>query len=250
MPPLVYETVAWLRFYTGLPIPALPGESEAVSAPDLASTARAVPLAGAVLGWIGGLMLLLAWLLGATPFVAAAIALLALVALTAGRSERALADAVEKLAGGARWFGTAAFGYGIFAIVVAVLLRVGALDALTARGAVAASILLVGACSVSRAAAMGFALIRPEPGTTAPEDRTGLQWLAIFALGFVIVTVFPTYGLIATIAGLAAAIGAASLVTAFVPRGNGGAGRTFTGTAELVSEIAFLVAVVGFARVA
>src|SRR5262249_58309589 len=58
MPPLVYETAAWLRFYTCLPIPPLPGESVADSAPDLATTAHAIPLAGALIGLIGELVCL------------------------------------------------------------------------------------------------------------------------------------------------------------------------------------------------
>jgi hypothetical protein len=60
--------------------------------------------------------------------------------------------------------------------------------------------------------------------------------------------VFPGFGLGATVAGFAAAIGAVALVTAFVARAPGEDDRTFTGTAALAAEIAFLVAVVAFAR--
>lgn len=244
MPPLVYETVAWLRYYTCAPIPALPGEGEAARA------VRAVPLAGAIIGGIGAIVLLLVWLVGAPDFVAAAIAVLALVVLTAGRSERALADTAEKLGGGElSSVGSGFIYYGVVAIVLTVLLRAGALDALVAVGAVAAGIALVGAGAVSRSAAVGFAILRPagEPADTG--EKHSLQWLAIFALGFGIVTVLPTYGVGATIAGLAAAIGAASLVTAFVPRAASDEDRTFTGTAEIAAEVAFLVAIVAFASV-
>ena len=65
-------------------------------------------------------------------------------------------------------------------------------------------------------------------------------------LGIGIVTVLPGFGVGATIAGIAAAIGAAALVTAFVPRAETEGGRLFTGTAELIAEIAFLIAVVAF----
>jgi adenosylcobinamide-GDP ribazoletransferase len=243
MPPLVYETVAWLRFYTCVPIPVLPGEGEAA-----VRAARAVPLAGAIIGWIGGIVLLLVWLVGAPDYVAAAAALFALAVLTAGRSEQALAATAEKLGSGdMSGAGSGFIYYGVIAIVLAVLLRVGALDALVALGAVAAGIALVGAGAVSRSAAVGFALLRPAGETADAGDKYSLQWLVIFALGFGIVTVLPTYGVGATIAGLAAAIGAASLVTAFVPRAASDEDRAFTGTAEIAAEVAFLVAIVAFA---
>jgi adenosylcobinamide-GDP ribazoletransferase len=270
MPPLVYETAAWLRFYTRLPIPALPGEGEAVSAPEPARTARAIPLAGAAIGWIAGMVLVIAWLLGANAFVAAALAVLAVIAVTDGRPERALAAAADSLrpahdpapphpgglsaiseklhlhhAHGVPLGGLA--GYGGIAVALAVLLRTGALESLTARSAVAAGFALVGAGAAARAAAAGFALMRPADGTATSDEGNGLQWLALFGIGigFVTVTVLPGYGVGATIAALAAAAGGAALVSAFVPRDEGGA---FAGTAALVAEISFLLAIVAFAR--
>jgi adenosylcobinamide-GDP ribazoletransferase len=272
MPPLAYETVVWLRYYTRLPIPPLPGEADV--APDPAHNARAVPLAGAVIGWIAGMVLVIAWLLGAHPFVAAALALVALIAVTDGRPERALAAVAERLGGnkdgttthgglstiadklhlhhthGSSLLPVSVTSYGVIAIALATILRVGAIDALAVQAAVAAGFVLVGAGAVSRAAAVSFALIRPETGSVgeATTDQAALQWLVIFGFGFGIVTVLPGFGIGATIAGLAAGIGAAALVTAFVPRAPGDDGRVFTGTAEIVAEMAFLVAVVAFAR--
>ncbi|MEX0590253.1 MAG: adenosylcobinamide-GDP ribazoletransferase, partial [Xanthobacteraceae bacterium] len=213
MPPLVYDTVAWLRFYTLLPIPPLPGETDAAAAPDPARTAPAVPLAGAVIGWIGGMVLVVAWLLGAHHFVAAALALLALIAVTDGRPERALVAVVERSSGrqnteAAHQGGLAAIAeklhphhsqvgshpsaslgaYGVIAIVLAAILRVGAIDALTVHAAVAAGFVLVGAGAVSRAAAVSLALIRPEPGAADSDtpgiDQSALQSLVVFGLGF------------------------------------------------------------------
>lgn len=274
MPPLAYETVAWLRYYTRLPIPPLPGEADV--APDPARNARAVPLAGAVIGWIAGMVLVIAWLLGAHPFVAAALALVALIAVTDGRPERAIAAVAERLGGykdgttthhgglstiadklhlhhthGGSPLPVSVTIYGVIAIALATILRVGAIDALTVQAAVAAGFVLIGAAAVSRAAAISFALIRPDAGSVGGEattDQAALQWLVIFGLGFGIVTVLPGFGVGATISGLAAAIGAAALVTAFVPRAPDEDSRVFTGTAEIVAEIAFLVAVVAFAR--
>jgi adenosylcobinamide-GDP ribazoletransferase len=140
--------------------------------------------------------------------------------------------------------------YGVLAILLAVLIRVGAIESLTAYAAVATAFAMVGAGAVSRAAATSFAIIRPgASGDAAQIDQPALQWLAAIGLGIGIVTVLPGFGVGATIAGVAAAIGAAALVTAFVPRTESEGGRLFTGTAELIAEIAFLVAVVAFARI-
>ena len=273
MPPLVYETVAWLRFYTHLPLPALPGESEAATPTDPLRTAQAVPIAGALIGAVAGLVLALFASLGASPFVAAAAATLTLVASTHARPELAVAALAERMFGGPNGahehHGTLAsladrfqhHGhtevllaarvsiYGVLAILLAVLVRVGALESLTARAAVATAFALVGAGAVSRAAATSFALIRPGGTGESPlrSDQSALQWLVAIGLGIGIVTVLPGFGVGATIAGIAAAIGAAALVTAFVPRAENEGGRLFTGTAEIIAEIAFLIAVVAFA---
>jgi adenosylcobinamide-GDP ribazoletransferase len=273
MPPLVYETVAWLRFYTHLPLPTLPGESEAGAAPDPLRTAQAVPIAGALIGVAAGIVLVIVSWLGASAFVAAAAAALMLIAATHGRSELAFAALVERIFGGSNGqpehhgslagiadkfrhhtqesvVVTARMSvYGLLAILLAVLLRVGALEALTANAVVATAFVLVGAGAVSRAAATSFAIIRPgAPGDDTQRDQAALQWLVATGLGIGIITVLPGFGVGATIAGLAAAIGAAALVTAFVPRSESEGGRLFTGTAELIAEIAFLVAVLAFAR--
>lgn len=256
MPPLVYETVAWLRFYSCLPLPALPGESESAVAADPARNAYAAPIAGAIVGAIGGLALVVVWRLGASPFVAAALALLTLVAITCGQAERALAASAEKLGGGALEapVGSRLMGYGIVAIIVAVLIRVGTIEGLVLHGIWAAAFALVAAAAVARAMALAFTLMRPAgfdglPPSVVETDKTALQWLAISGLGIGILATLPGLGLAATVAGLAASAGAVALVTAFVPRSMGD-GREFSGTAELVAELAFLLAALAFANVA
>jgi adenosylcobinamide-GDP ribazoletransferase len=238
MPPVVYETVAWLRRYSAIPFPPLPGESEAGALPDPARSAYAAPIAGAVIGALAGLAVVVAVALGASAFVAASVGVLALLAITGGRAEAA----VEALAGGQ----SGAIRYGIVAIAAAVLLRANALDALLFGHAWGVLFTLAGACAVGRTAALGFALLRPAFPEAVPGDQQGVQWLAIAGLGLGLVTVFPFFGLSAAIAGIAAAAAAVALVSAFVPRGNGV--DNFTATAELAAEIAFLIAVVAFSN--
>lgn len=244
MPPLVYETAAWLRFYTRLPVPPLPGESDAGVAPDPARTAHAAPIAGALIGAAAGLVIALAAALGATNFVAAALGVLALLIVTGGRAENALAAAAGRRA-------TSQFvQYGVIAIAIAVLLRGGAINALLSYGVWKTVFTLIGACAVSRAAALAFTLMRPaEPEEVAPAaGGNALQWLAIVGLAIGIAAVLPSHGLGAAIAGIAAAAGAVALVSAFLPRNGDETSQEFTATAELLSEIAFLVAVLAFAN--
>jgi adenosylcobinamide-GDP ribazoletransferase len=213
MPPLVYETVAWLRFYTHLPLPSLPGESEPGITPDPLRTAQAVPIAGALIGAAAGLVLSIMYWLGTSAFVAAAAATITLVAATQGRSELAFAALAERILGGSngqpehhgafsaiaekfRHHAPAAVVamrmsvYGLLAVLVAILLRVGALQALTAHAVVATAFALVGAAAVSRAAATSFAIIRPGAiGNDAQQDQTALQWLVATGLCIGIVTV-------------------------------------------------------------
>jgi membrane protein implicated in regulation of membrane protease activity len=83
----------------------------------------------------------------------------------------------------------------------------------------------------------------------APEhaNSTALQWLAIGALAIGFLAVLPFHGFGATIAALAAAAGAAALLTAFVSRDALERDGNFKSAAELIAETAFLIAVLAFA---
>jgi adenosylcobinamide-GDP ribazoletransferase len=238
MPPVIYETVAWLRRYSAIPFPPLPGESEAGALPDPARAAYAAPLAGAVIGAAAGLVIVIVAALGASSFVAASAGVLALIVITGGRAEAAVEGLASREA-------ASTIRYGILAIAVAVLLKASALDALLIRDLWGVLFALAGACAVARAAAIGFSLLRPASPEAVPGGQSTLQWLAIAGLGLGIVTVLPFFGLGAAVAAIAAAAGAVALVSAFVPRGVDESDN-FTATAELAAEIAFLVAVVAF----
>jgi adenosylcobinamide-GDP ribazoletransferase len=243
MPPLVYETVAWLRFYCRLPLPPLPGESDIGTAPDPARTGYAAPIAGAIVGAVGGLVLVLAVALGATDFVAASLAVLALMIVTGARAESALAVAADRRVSGQF------IQFGIIAIAVVLLLRTGTIDALLAYGVWKAAFVLVGASAVARATALLFVLMRPATSEDTPPASGGnmVQWVAVVGLAIGVLAVLPFHGLGAALAGIAAAAGAVALVSAFVPRDETAPNGEFTATAELFSEIAFLVAVLAFA---
>jgi adenosylcobinamide-GDP ribazoletransferase len=243
MPPLVYETVAWLRFYCRLPRPGLPGESDIGGAPDPARTGYAAPIAGAVIGALDGLAIVLAAALGASDFLAAALGVLALMIVTGARAESALAASADRRSAGQF------IQFGIVAIAVVVLVRTGVIDALLAYGVWKAALVIVGASAVARAASLAFVLMRPAAPESAAPSTGGniLQWIAIVGLAIGSVAVLPFHGIGAAVAGIAAAAGAAALLSALMPRDEAAPSGEFTATSELISEIAFLVAVLAFA---
>jgi len=259
MPPLVYETVAWVRFYSALPIPPLPGEIDPDATPDPSHTAHAVPIAGAVIGAIGGIVLIFAWALHLSAFLAAALALVAIMIATGAFAEQALAATVEQFGKPQPAFRPSmqaaghVISYGVIALVIAVLLRVGALEGLVAMGTLKAALALIAAGAISRAAAVSFALTHPasrsEGSVVAVQrlDVAALQRLAIVAFVIVAAAILPTYGIGPTVAGLAAAIGTSAAITALAPHMVSG-GRELGGVAEQTAEIAFLIAVLVFAR--
>lgn len=246
MPPLVYETVAWLRYYTSLPFPLLPGEAEANVNADPAKNAHAAPLAGALIGMAGALVLLLAYALRMPAFAAAAIALIVLAIVTGAMAQRALVVAGDKL--GISGKGAALAYPGLVILIASVVIHVGALYGLAQQGILKAAVALIAAATVSRATAVSFALNSTRQ-TAEPTDSSSMQKLVLVALALGIALTLPVYGLGSAVAGMAAAIAAAAIVSAYAPRVADGGGRELSGPVEIAAEIAFLIAVYIFATV-
>lgn len=89
-----------LRFYSRLPVPQFSFDAEPHVLPDFSRIAWAIPIAGAVIGAIGGLAGAGAMLAGLSPMIAAALALATLVIITGCFHEDGLADACDGLWGG------------------------------------------------------------------------------------------------------------------------------------------------------
>src|SRR5208282_3251017 len=141
------------------PLPAPPD-----SGFDLNRIAWAAPVAGAVVGFAGVLALAAAEALGLPPLVGAA-----LVAATGALHEDGLADVADGFGGGATRERKLAImrdsrigAYGAVALVLALIVRVGALSAALAHGFSSAAGALVIAAAVSRAGALApLALLDP-----------------------------------------------------------------------------------------
>ncbi len=141
---------AGLAFCTRLPVTA-PADAR------LADAAWTFPIAGAVVGLIGGVVLYVALALNLPPFVTATLAVAATALATGCLHEDGLADTADGFGGGherARVLeilrdsriGT----YGVIALIVSFLLRVGALSSLAAAGAGPAILALIAAHAGAR----------------------------------------------------------------------------------------------------
>lgn len=184
---------AGLGFYTRLPV--------APSPLDRGALARALwtgPLVGVLVGGIGAAAYGLAAALGLSPWLAAAFAVGAVIAITGGLHEDGLADTLDGFGGGATperklaimrdsRIGT----YGVSALVLALILRVGALASLADAALVLSA--LVAAHAASRAALPAFMTWVPpartdglSAGAGRPSGASAVaaMVLGVIALGF------------------------------------------------------------------
>ncbi len=260
---IVQDTSAALRFYSRLPIPVSADDADPFAAPSLRRIAYAVPVAGAVIGAIGGVILLVGHALALPPLVSVALAVTALVLVTGALHEDGLADTADGFGGGASRLrrleimrdsriGT----YGACALMLSLLLRVALLQALlVSAGAVRTALALVAAAALSRAAGLllleflppartdGASAAAGQPGPDA-AGRAGLMGALLAA-----VAVVPSLGVAATLAGLGATLGGLFVMTRLSRRMIGGQTGDVAGATQQVTEIAFLLAVLMFARV-
>ena len=96
---LAADLLACLRFYSRLPVPVLPFETAPYAMLDFARSIRVLPLAGALIGAVGGCVLMAADALGLPPLPAAGFALAALLLTTGAFHEDGLADSADGLGG-------------------------------------------------------------------------------------------------------------------------------------------------------
>lgn len=245
--PLVtlHDLPAALGLLTRLPVP--------VDAPRAmargAAAAWAYPLAGAVVGAIGGVVYAVAVWLGLPAALAAGLAVAALVVTTGALHEDGLADTADGLWGG--WtrdrrleimrdsrIGT----YGVMALVLVIGLRTGALAALSP-GTV--WLALVGGGALSRAAMVGVWSMLPPARTdglsaTTGQPRAVTAWLSL-GLGIGIAALAcGMAGVIAALTGLAGAVLVGLVARAKI----GGQTGDVLGAAQQIAEIATLLALV------
>ncbi len=235
-----------LRFFTRLPLPA------ASAGPlDFNRFAWAAPVAGGIIGLIGSVALAFAELLGLPPLLGASLATAAMVGATGGLHEDGLADVADGFGGGATrarkleiMRDSRIGAFGATALMLALLLRVGALAFALSHGFWSAAGALVVVAALSRAGALiPLALLDPArvDGAGAAAGRLELQALgAAWAVALVVAVVISVAGFglgRAITAAIACAIGAAAM-TALARRQIGGQTGDVGGAAQQWAEIA------------
>jgi len=254
---------AALRFSSRLPVPPLPGEADPHAAPDVRRMAGMLPVAGAIIGAIGGAVLVVALALGFGPGLAAALAVAALTLVTGAFHEDGLADTADGFGGGATPGDRLAImrdsrigSFGATALILAFALRIATLATIAARlDALGAAAAVVYAAAASRAAQLGpLALLpparrdgasaafgRPSPGALVAAGlvAAGLAWILVLAASL------PGWGVVLGF-GLttAVALGMARLSDRLI----GGQTGDVAGAVQQLSEIAALIGLLAALR--
>ena len=244
-----------VRFYSRLPVPALPWEQDAHALPNFPRLVRVIPLAGLLLGLVPAAALIVALILDLGPWLSAMLAVAAMVLATGALHEDGLADVADSFGGTTRdrrleiMRDSRIGSFGATALFLALALRIGALAEIVSRAdALAAVAAILITASLSRTAGLMPLVFLP------PARRDGLShavgqppretfWLAAGIAGAIAVALgalagLPSFGIALTIvlsglAGLA--------LTGFAARHLGGQTGDIVGAAQQVAEIAALI---------
>ena len=244
------DVVSSLRFFTRLPLP-----TRETAPPDWAQIAWSAPLAGAIVGAIGGLALVVADELSLPPFLAAALATGALVLTTGALHEDGLADIADGFGGGSTREAKLAImrdsrigTFGAVALVLSLLLRVGALASLQRHSLGFAFAGLVLANAAARAGALApLAWLAParSDGAGASAGRLDSAHLLAAALSVVavaFVTGLSSLGVVRALFACVLAAGSAWGLCALARRQIGGQTGDVAGASAQLSEVASLCA--------
>ncbi len=237
------DIAACIGFYTRLPVGGLTAPSE-----DFASAQWAAPIAGALVGLIGGIVLVAADWVGLPPLVSAAIAVAGTMLVTGALHEDGLADTADGLGGGDTRerkleimrdsrIGT----YGVATLLFSVLLRVAALAALPPSVAFAA---LVAAHIAGRALIPSLLSALPparDDGLSASVGTVTDQ-TARLALALAVIALFLLLGFWALCLAAALLAGGFVVVRSAAQRQIGGHTGDICGALEQGGEILVLLA--------
>jgi adenosylcobinamide-GDP ribazoletransferase len=244
-----------VRFYSRLPVPALPWEQNAHALPSFPRLVRMIPLAGLLIGLLPAALLGCALLLDLGPWLAAILSVAAMAVTTGALHEDGLADLADSFGGTTRekrleiMRDSRVGSFGASALFLALALRIGALATLATRvdgGAVMAAILIV--ASLSRTAGLLPLLLLPPARRDGVSKAVGQParetfWLAAGIAGGIAVVLGALAGLpplgIALMLVLAGLAGLA--LTGFASRHLGGQTGDIAGAAQQVAEIAALI---------
>ncbi len=214
-PRLLDDFIMGMRFFSRLPVSDAPHET-----PNLARMAAAAPFVSLAIAFLPALLMAgLGWL-GMPGFLAAALGVALMVAITGAMTEDALADSADGLFGGHdvdqrleimkdSRHGT----YGVAALALYLIIRVVAYGSLAAANPLAAGAILLAVAVLARSGALWLSVALPlarEGGAAASAGRVTRQSFAIGA-AFAVVLTFALAGPFAGILGVAFALLAAAV---------------------------------------
>lgn len=253
---LATDLLGCLRFYTRLPVPVLAFESAPHAMPDFRRVIRMLPLAGALVGAIGALVLWAATALGLSSVIAALMSVSTLVAATGAFHEDGLADTADGFGGGASIarkleimkdsrIGT----YGGAALVLSLLARVLlTAEILALSGPAATTALIVAVAGGSRLVAlMPLVLLPPArtDGAAFAAARPGAPALLVGACLALALWLWPLLAGVPAariLVGLCLMTAASACVTMLARRQIQGQTGDVAGAAQQMGEIACLCA--------
>ncbi|MGL4635063.1 MAG: adenosylcobinamide-GDP ribazoletransferase, partial [Beijerinckiaceae bacterium] len=155
---LCRDLAQMVRFYSRLPVPKLPFETDAHALPDFRTAPRMLPFAGLIIGLPGALMLLLLASINLPAAMAAGFAVAVSVLVSGAFHEDGLADTFDGLGGGTTperrldiMKDSRIGSFGGAALILGIGLRVVALTNLVeADSAFTAAVLMLVAAALSR----------------------------------------------------------------------------------------------------
>ncbi len=220
--------------------------------PDFRRAAALFPVAGVLVGIAGGLVLLIATAIGVPPWVAAALAVAATMALTGGLHEDGLADVADSFGGSTAerrleiMHDSRIGSYGAAALVLSLVIRVACLAAIIAAGPVQAAISLAIAEGVSRAALVRLWNELPpaqESGLahdTGPPDQNAMVLALAIAAALALVAI-PVIGLRPAVLAAVFAALATYIFTRLTAQAIGGRTGDALGACQQVALLAWLI---------
>jgi adenosylcobinamide-GDP ribazoletransferase len=245
---LASDLVACLRFYSRLPIPPLGFETNPHGA-EISARVKMLPLAGALIGSLAALVLLLVAELGLTPQIAAIFAIFTLIVITGAFHEDGLADFADATGGATSEqrltimkdsrIGT----FGALALLASVLLRIFSVSILARHNIALAGLILIATGAVSRTLGLlPLALLPPAraegAGFSARSDQPPLGTAAVLAFIISLLPLLAGVSLWRVLGSLLISAAAAYGVTALARRQLGGQTGDVAGTAQQAAEIA------------
>ncbi|MBM6594647.1 adenosylcobinamide-GDP ribazoletransferase [Microvirga pudoricolor] len=184
-----------VRFFSRLPVPGLPFEADPHAAPDLSGMVRALPFAGLVIGLPASLVLAASLALGLDSWLCATLSIAALAVSTGAMHEDGLADLADSFGGATRERKLAIMkdslvgSYGVCALILAFLLRIGALAALADRlDALPVCLGFLAACSLSRLAGVAPLAFLPPARSDGLSRGVGQPSRDSFWIGAILAT--------------------------------------------------------------